>query len=103
MSRKPLSSRNVEHPPRRGGGKKKGRGFTVNLALLVTDLNHILEEVTVHGPIVVTEDDLKSPTVSNLLNLFESDQTFPSDKQHLASIIYDHTHSRSEPSLFLYI
>jgi len=66
MSRKPLSSRN-EHPPRRGApgpkSKKKGRGFTINIAILVSDFNNILKEVTLYGPVVITEDDLRSPTV----------------------------------------
>ena len=67
MSRKPLSSRNAEHPPRRGApgpkSKKKGRGFTINIAILVSDFNNILNEVNLYGPVVITEDDLRSPAV----------------------------------------
>ena len=71
MSRRPLSSRNSDHPPRRGAvgpkSKKKDRGFILNKAILVADFNNILAEITLYGPMIVTEDDLKSPTVRDIM------------------------------------
>lgn len=69
MSRKPLSVRNSENP-RRPGNPLKKKKIRSNFPILdrptiVSQLNLILKDViSSYGPAKLTEDDLKSPTVS---------------------------------------
>ncbi len=73
MSRKPLSVRNYDHPPRSrppptgaAKGKKKERSpFSIlDKNEIVSTLNQIFKEIIPGGTLVLSEDDLKNPVVS---------------------------------------